>query len=1011
MRARSAGFQKLKTHNEVGQLRRFARVMRDMSEHKAANETIERSRRFMQNVIDVSPGVMYIFDIQERKNVFSNASAAAALGYAPWQVEAAEFVSSVMHPDDWSPFLDHLGRLASLRDEETADFEYRMRHNNGAWRWFHSRDKVFTRNADGSVRDIIGAATDITERKIAEEKNKFIVDLNEALLPLVDPEQMMAVAMRMLGEHLGVDRSTYADVEADEDHFVVIGEYTRGVTPSMVGRYRLSDFSERERQVLRERGLYVVNDIDVESQDGTDFSSYHRAGIQSMVCVPLRKDRKLVARIAVHQNTRRRWLSEEIDLLTTVANRCWESVERARALKRLKDSDDRYRAFLANSSEGIWRYELDEPIPVTLPEDDQISLFFKRGYIAECNEVFARTHGYSGVDQILGWRVRDLLVQLEPDTVNAYARAFTRSGYRLIGAEAPEVDIHGNTKYFLSNLIGIVENGTLIRVWGTQRDITEQKRAEAALRESEERFAKAFHASPEALVISRIADGVILEVNDSFVSLFGYDRSELIGKSTLQLSLYVDAEDRGRALKVLQEDGHLRDIEFKMKRKSGEPLLIQFSAEPLDLHGEHCWLAIGRDIAERKRAEKEREDLLLKEKAAREDAESANRLKDEFLGTISHELRTPLTAILGWARMFTGGALQEPQMRHAFEVIQRSAESQAQLVDDILDTARMITGRFNLEFRPIEIGRILQAAVDVIRPSAEVKRITLQVVTDNQSSTVLGDASRVHQILWNLLSNAVKFTNEGGRIEARLERIGERIEVSISDTGIGIDSQFLPHVFDRFRQADSSSTRKYRGLGLGLAIVRHLAEVHGGSVSASSLGTGLGSTFKVDFHAANTPLLPQQESRPPEPESKPPVETSHPDGGQELKGVCVLVVEDDPETLDLLRFILGQRQAEVIAVASAAEALRALEHSMANVLVSDLSMPDKDGYDLIRSVRSLAPERGGNVPAVALSAYTRAEDRMRALAAGFSLHLPKPVDPGKLVAALARLAGLRNRTG
>src|SRR5262249_38257435 len=219
-------------------------------------------------------------------------------------------------------------------------------------------------------------------------------------------------------------------------------------------------------------------------------------------------------------------------------------------------------------------------------------------------------------------------------------------------------------------------------------------------------------------------DGVILEVNDSFVSLFGYDRAELIGKSTLQLCLFVNPEDRGRALKVLQKEGRIRDIEIEMKRKSGELLLIQFSAEPLNLHGEHCWLAIGRDIADRKRAENEREGLLLKEKAAREDAESANRLKDEFLATISHELRTPLTAILGWARMLTGGALQEHQMRHAFEVIQRSAESQAQLVDEVLDTARIITGRFNVGVRPIEVGRVLLAAVDVIRPSAEVKKVT-----------------------------------------------------------------------------------------------------------------------------------------------------------------------------------------------------------------------------------------------------------------------------------------------
>jgi PAS domain S-box-containing protein len=684
-------------------------------------------------------------------------------------------------------------------------------------------------------------------------------------------------------------------------------------------------------------------------------------------------------------------------------------LERYRAEERLKESDDRYRAFIANSSEGIWRYELDQPIPVTLSEDEQIELFFKHAYIAECNDVFLRAHGYSGMDQLRGWRLRDLLVQSDPEAVMAHLRAFIRGGYRLIGAESREVDLHGNTGYFLTNVIGVQQNGMLLRAWGTQRDITEQKRAEAALRESEERFAKAFHASPEALSISRLADGVILEVNDSFISLFGFDRDELIGKSTLDLNIYVDPAVRGRALEVLEKTGRIRDFEFEMKRKSGEPLLIQFSAERLELHGEHCWLAMGRDIAERKRAEKERDDLLLKAEAARKEAESANRLKDEFLATISHELRTPLTSILGWARMLAAGALQESQARHAFEVIQRSAELQSRLVDDILDTARIITGAFHLEAGPIEVDPILQSAVDVIRPSAEAKRISLQVVNDDQSTMILGDASRLQQIFWNLLSNAVKFTNEGGRVEASLTHSRDSVEVAISDTGAGIEPEFLRYVFDRFRQADSTSTRRYGGLGLGLAIVRHLAEAHGGSVSASSPGIGMGSTFKVHFPASRTLRRLQPESGPPELESRRFVQGESLGERQKLNGVHVLVVDDDPETLDMLKFILERSQAKVTTAVSAVEALRALEQSPADVLVSDLAMPNQDGFDLIRQVRSLPPERGGNIPAVALSAYTRDTDRRRALAAGFHFYLSKPVSPSELIAGLATMLGREDR--
>src|SRR5262245_31470229 len=1488
----------------------------------------------LADITEASPCVIYIFDIRERRNVFVNRGIAAMLGYSDeTDVKKAEFIRSVMHPDDWQPFLDYLGRLADLADKETAEFEYRMRNSSGAWRWFCSHDKVLTRNDDGTVRESIGTATDITQRKDTEEKIRFMADLSHALLPLADPAQIMAVAVRMTGEDLDVDRCVYAEVETDEGQLAVMGEYTRGTTPHIVGRYRISDFGERERQVLRENDAYVVNDVETESPPGTDLSLYRRGEIRSVVCVPLNKGGSFVARMAAHQSTPRSWSTAEIELLRKVANRCWESVERARASRRLKQSDDRYRAFIANSSEAIWRFEIEQPIPVALSLDEQIEMLYKYGYLAECNDAVARMYGYDTADQIVGARVGDLLPRSEPQNI-AYLHALRRNDYRLTDFETHEVDRYGNTKYFLNNLTAVQENGMLVRGWGTQRDITEQKRAadvlrsseerlrritdatqdalwevdlktnhlwwsegarplfgrspgelqigmedwsegihpedadrvrtqfekfmsgpdsdwadqyrfrradgryvhiedqgqkfydengapariagamvditerklaEAALRESEERyrlltelspdgvvitdadgtihlanpamlrilgaaledvagrnifefvapeyldrahdcmrvlmansgrptqveadfrskdgqnvpvevsavrferkgepfaqivvhdissrkqaegerqrlsaeieaerdrlrqildqmpmgvgiaeapsgrllfnnreavrllrhrlprpkdmngyaqfgalhedgtpyrpeeypvarslfskevikgeelryrrgdgtetffcvncspiydshgrvvmavaaiydiaerkraekdlreseerFGKAFQASPDALVISRIADGVILEVNDSFVAMSGYARKDLIGKSTLLLGLYADPTDRERAVGILKDQNRVRDFEFEMKKKSGEVFLMTFSAEPLELHGERCWLTIGRDITrqrqaeearrrseeearrhlayveaiyatapvglcfvdtdlrfrsinarlaemngrsveehightlrevvpqiadavephykrviesgepvlnvetrsapgqrsvhhfvvsyypvkddeqrmlgvnvvvvditQRKQVEEEREKLLEQEKAAREEAEAANRMKDEFLATISHELRTPLTSILGWARILAENPLSDSQLRHALEVIERSARSQTQLIDEILDTSRIITGRLKLDARPVDIGQVFQSAIEVIRPSAEAKRIDLRAVMEDRGSLVLGDANRLQQAIWNLLSNAVKFTNEGGHVEGRLTRTGAQIEISINDTGMGIEPQFLPYVFDRFRQADSTSTRKYGGLGLGLAIVRHVVEMHGGSVSASSRGKGMGSTFNIRFPVASPARLrQQQESQAREAKLKQLIEPTPSEHCQMLDGARVLVVEDDLDTLDMLRFILDKCGAKVMTATSTSEALEVLDRWHPHVLVSDLAMPGQDGYELISKVRSRDPERGGNIPAVAVTAYARAEDRARALAAGFQMHVAKPIDPDAFIAAVASLAGL-----
>jgi PAS domain S-box-containing protein len=437
-----------------------------------------------------APFTSWIFG--ERKIVFVNRDIASEK-----DVQDPEFIRSILLPYDWQPFLDHIERLAKLGDRETADFEYKTRYE-GVWRWFHSRHRVFRRDEDGSVREIVGTATDATERKAAEERASFMADLNQAMHPLTDPVEIMGVAVRMLGEYLGVDRCGYAEVERDKDHFVVLGNYTRGSAASIVGRFRMSDLGNREREVLLQNQPYVVNDIVAESPPGTDLSPYELDSIRSMVCVPLNKEGNFVARMAVQQSTPRNWTKGEIDLLTKVANRCWEVVESARAVRQLKNSDDRYRAFIANSSEAIWRYELEQPIPLALSVDEQIEMLLKHAYLAECNDAMARMYGYETADQIVGARLGDLLVFDDPQNI-ALLRAFKESNYSLTDFESREVDRYGNTKYFMNNLTAVRENGVLVRGWGTQRDVTEQKRAAEALRASEERLRRISTATQDAL--------------------------------------------------------------------------------------------------------------------------------------------------------------------------------------------------------------------------------------------------------------------------------------------------------------------------------------------------------------------------------------------------------------------------------------------------------------------------------------------------------------------------------
>lgn len=383
-------------------------------------------------------------------------------------------------------------------------------------------------------------------------------------------------------------------------------------------------------------------------------------------------------------------------------------------------------------------------------------------------------------------------------------------------------------------------------------------------------------------------------------------------------------------------------------------------------------------------------------------AQEANRLKDEFLATISHELRTPLTAIMGWSFLLRSGQIDEQNINRALETIERNARTQAQLIDDLLDVSRIITGKLRLDVRQIDPHSFVESAIEALQPAAGAKGVRIQKLMDTGAIQVAGDPTRLQQVVWNLLSNAIKFTPRGGRVQVRLERVNSHIEIAVTDTGAGIDPEFLPHVFDRFRQADQKITRQYGGLGLGLAIVRYLVELHGGTVQAASQGEGRGATFTVKL-----PVLPIYQKAEATERVHPAAREMLPSFSypEKLDGLKVLVVDDEADTRELLKIGVGQSGAEVLAATSTQEALVMIQEARPDVLISDIGMPDQDGYELIKLVRQLPAERGGKIPAIALTAYARTEDRLRALRTGYQMHVPKPVELAELVTTIASLTG------
>lgn len=519
-------------------------------------------------------------------------------------------------------------------------------------------------------------------------------------------------------------------------------------------------------------------------------------------------------------------------------------------------------------------------------------------------------------------------------------------------------------------------------------DISERLQAEKKIRESEHNLATLAETVPQ-LVWMATPNGRIFWYNRNWYDYTGTRPADMEGRGWKSVH---DPQILPKVVKKWRsslESGDPFEMEFPLRRYDGKFRWFLTRVNPQRDESDNIirWFGTNTDIEDMRRM--------------RLQAEESNKLKDEFLATLSHELRTPLNAIIGWSQMIRTKNLGATEMQNALAIIDRNARSQNQLIDDILDVSRIITGKFRLDVQAIDLVSVIKSAVETARPAAEAKNIRLQTLLDPQATNISGDPDRLQQVVWNLLSNAVKFTPKNGRVQVRLERINSHIEITVSDTGKGIEAEFLPYVFDRFRQSDGSMTRRQGGLGLGLSIVRQIVELHGGAVFVNSAGENQGATFSVHLPLLPIRLEPAERLRRIHPEAS--EKESVIEVEADLNGLKILIVDDAADSRELLKLTLEQRGANVLTARSAREALKTVENNKLNLILSDIGMPGEDGFSLIGKIRKLPVAQNGKTPAIALTAYARSEDRIKALQSGFQMHISKPVDLNELIAVILNL--------
>lgn len=968
-------------HTRVGRQLRFR--MEDIaayhSQHPpSVDHVLSSSQELFVKVFDATPHAISISTLSEGRLLDVNDSLLRLTGYSRHEIIGR----TVVELNIYSNTEDRARiRQILLARGAISDLEINFRIKSGeVLRGLLSAEVI----EFAGEKCVLATVTDITERKRFEQRlaaqyavtrilseSNTLDEATPRLLQIICETLGWAIgALWCVDSHLGIARC----VEMWHAESFASGEFER-----MSRTIALAKGAGIPGRVWAEGRPAWVADVTVDTNFQRSHAA-HREGLHGAVGFPVLIRGEVLGVIEFFSPEIRQPDEDMIEMMTTVGNQIGQFIERKRAEAALHETNQTLQALIQASPVAIINLN-------------------PQGIVEIWNPAAERIYGWS--EQEVKGRP---LPTVPADREEQYRRDHHDASRGVIfnGLETRRRRKDG-TLIDVSISTAPLRNasGEVTSVVALVTDITERKQAEAALRESEDRFRTVAETASDAIVMID-EQSTIVFINPAAESIFGYAVEEMRGQQLTMLMpeylRHIHRQSLDRYIETGKKHISWRAVELPGLRKDGREIPLELSFGEFIREGHHFFTGIARDISKRKELE-----TALRLRA--EELAEANRIKDEFLATLSHELRTPLTSILGWAHLLQTGNLDTEVAARGLEAIQRNAKAQAQLIEDLLDVSRVISGKLHIEIQPINLASVIEAAIDGVRPAADAKGVELTAMLD-RSLVVSGDPDRLQQVIWNLLSNSIKFTAASGRIELQLVRAPDAREAQIivSDTGIGISADFLPHVFDRFRQADSTSTRNYAGLGLGLALVRHMVEMHGGHVRADSAGSGLGATFTVQL-----PLIASAGSAGRRRRAPALRLTDHPlpdeCDKQELEGLRVLIVDDEEDARDLVRTVLRQCGAETFLASSAAEALLAIEEQRPDVLVCDIGMPGEDGYALIGRVRALTLERGGGIPAVALTAYAREEDRRRALDAGFQVHVSKPIKPSQLVQVVARVAG------
>ncbi len=968
--------------NSVIELSRMRRAIE--AERKQFNENLHQSQTHLQLTTE-----------------------AAQIGTWEWNIEKNEIIWSPIHknlwgyeptPDpikleDWARPIDESDlKLAQaaiekcLNHDSDYDIEYRIAPvGSDEIRWIRSTGKAIFDNSGEAVL-LLGVSFDITERKKAEEslqkseaEFRQLANAVPQIVWVSDHDGIPVFVNQQWTEYTDLDTVQSAlpgkvrDIIHPDDRKLVFGSWNQAIENGTI-------FEVEGRMQNQRTGAYrwfLMRSVPTRGVTGKAVKWF---GTLTDITTGKSAENRAVLVAEINQLTRQ--FENPASLLYVVSKVVGEYLEVRRCLFSEIDLENDLEIVHRDYSQGVetvaGRHKISDYSPATIAEMTSGKTVVNRD-----SESDPRTAG--------------LYAQIyAPNGERAYVAVPLRRENRWVASLLVSDDKPRDWSQDDINLLEIVAE----QVWS----VVEKLRIDAALRESEKRFRQMADHAPMMVWVTD-PTGFCTYLSQSWHEFTGQTPETGLGFGWLDATHPDDAKSAEEEFVRANQNQTAFRVEYRLRRKDGEYRWAIDSAQPrFGADGEYLgYIGSVIDITERKSAEQEREKLLAQEKTLREEAENANRLKDEFLATVSHELRTPLNSMLGWATMVRHNNYDTELMRRAFEIFERNARSQNQIISDILDVSRIITGKLNLNLQPVNLSTAILAAVDTVRPAIDAKGINLDTRFESDDETVTGDADRLQQIVWNLLSNAVKFTPKDGRIEITLSYENHYAEISVSDNGSGIEPEFLPFVFDRFRQADGKMNRRHGGLGLGLAIARHLTELHGGGISAASGGDQHGSTFTLRFPLKSRSVEFEENGGGETESDQETISTPDNAAQKRLDGLKILVIDDEPDALELVAFILSEQNAAVFAANSVDSALKIYETETFDALVSDIGMPEKDGFELMRELKARKNGQKPPLPTIALTAYAREEDSRRVLDAGFTAYLPKPVEPAKLIETLVEI--------